>query len=103
VKVRAQARQQRRAQLEATGPEDGVLRLLAMVCCVSIVAACGEEGVCGVDQIGNDVPVCRPEAPGELEFCPGDHWSTEACESCSCLTNGRILCGEPDPECSAGG
>ena len=79
-------------------------RWLATVCIAGwfVAAGCAPAPVCGEDQVGEPIPVCLADLPGEpepLEFCPGDHWSNADCASCSC-DDGRIRCGEPDPECA---
>jgi hypothetical protein len=66
------------------------------------LGACGGEPPCGVDEDGEDIPVCMPEiegVPDVLEFCPGDSWATPACESCSCLPDGSVFCGLPADDC----
>lgn len=65
---------------------------------LTAAGACGGDPPCGVDDEGEDYPVCGYEAEIEgvtetIEFCPGDQWAaTDGCNSCGCDDRGQILC-----------
>jgi hypothetical protein len=60
-----------------------------------LCAACNGEPVCGLDERGEERPVCEytePKVPEPFQYCPGDSWSTSECKSCACDNDGNVLC-----------
>jgi hypothetical protein len=60
-----------------------------------MLAACGEEPLCGENDEGEPIPICDFEAEGkQFQYCPGDHWAAPECRSCGCTNEGEVLCTE---------
>ena len=71
------------------------MRRLALLLTV-FLGACGGEPLCGVDEDGEDIPICVYDVEGvpeSLEYCPGEHWgSIDGCNSCGCDADGNVVC-----------
>ena len=60
------------------------------------LTACGGDPLCGVDDEGQDIPICVYDIEGlpeALEYCPGQHWGAiDGCNSCGCDADGNVVC-----------
>ncbi|MEQ1566717.1 MAG: hypothetical protein ABMA64_13835 [Myxococcota bacterium] len=81
------------------------LSLIGVAVCFAL-AACAPEPLCGTDELGEDRPICTfedPAAPVGFEYCPGDTWASSECKSCSCDSDGKVLCTQALEGCVATG
>lgn len=72
------------------------MRALCFVLLLGGAVACADQGPCGLDGEGNEIPSCAVDgAPNEGLYCPSQHWgSDDGCNSCGCSPDGSIVCTE---------
>lgn len=60
--------------------------------CLWMLAGCGEQPPCGVDDDGDDIPSCNYN--GAL-YCPLDNWiADDGCNTCGCSPEGELACND---------
>jgi len=67
---------------------------LSLIFAAGALSACGEDPPCGVDDQGDEVPVCVYDATGDL-YCPLDNWiADDDCNTCGCSAEGEVKCND---------